>query len=304
MSVQQLSRPASDAAPEAAPPRRPARRPRNPDAIWRVYFRKPLVRIALPILVVIILASVIGPMLTGDPFATNHPTFVPPNAEYPLGTDNLGRDYLGRVLMGGQVSLLVGFSVAFLCLTVALVVGGLAGFYGGVLDTVLVKISEFFQVIPGIVLALVAAAILGSNLAMIVIILSVTMWPGVARIVRAEAMRISQLGYVESQRAAGFLSLRILWSDVLPNAMPPVLVATTMTVARAILAESGLSFLGIGDANRPSWGALLNQAQPYISTAWWLALFPGLCIFIVVLAINLLGDALNDALNPSIGRVK
>ncbi|WP_448005934.1 ABC transporter permease [Agromyces bauzanensis] len=304
MSVQQLSRPASDAAPEPTPPPRPARRPRNPDAIWRVYFRKPLVRIAMPILVVIILASVIGPLLTGDPFATSHPTFIPPNAEYPLGTDNLGRDYLGRVLMGGQVSLLVGFSVAFLCLTVALVVGGLAGFYGGVLDTVLVKISEFFQVIPGIVLALVAAAILGANLAMIVIILSVTMWPGVARIVRAEAMRISQLGYVESQRAAGFLSLRILWSDVLPNAMPPVLVATTMTVARAILAESGLSFLGIGDANRPSWGALLNQAQPYISTAWWLALFPGLCIFIVVLAINLLGDALNDALNPSIGRVK
>jgi peptide/nickel transport system permease protein len=304
VSVQQLARPASDASPEPTPPPVPARRPRNPDAIWRVYFRKPLVRVAMPILVFIILASVIGPLLTGDPFATNHPTFVPPSAEYPLGTDNLGRDYLGRVLMGGQVSLLVGFSVALLCLTVALIVGGLAGFYGGVLDTVLVKISEFFQVIPGIVLALVAAAILGANLGIIVAILAVTMWPGVARIVRAEAMRISQLGYVESQRAAGFPSLRILWSDVLPNAMPPVLVATTMTVARAILAESGLSFLGIGDANRPSWGALLNQAQPYISTAWWLAVFPGLCIFIVVLAINLLGDALNDALNPSIGRVK
>lgn len=304
MSVQQLSRPASGAAPKPTPPPRPARRPRNPDAIWRVYFRKPIVRIFMPILVSIALASVIGPLLTGDPFATNHPAFIPPNAEYPLGTDNLGRDYLARVLMGGQVSLLVGFSVAILCMTAALIVGGLAGFYGGVLDTVLVKISEFFQVIPGIVLALVAAAILGANLAIIVIILSVTMWPGVARIVRAEAMRISQLGYVESQRAAGFPSLRILWSDVLPNAMPPVLVATTMTVARAILAESGLSFLGIGDANRPSWGALLNQAQPYISTAWWLALFPGLCIFIVVLAINLLGDALNDALNPSIGRVK
>lgn len=304
MSVQQLSRAASDAAPQPTPPPRPARRPRNPDAIWRVYFRKPLVRVALPILAIIILASVIGPLLTGDPFATNHPTFIPPGAEFPLGTDNLGRDYLGRVLMGGQVSLLVGFSVALLCLTVALVVGGLAGFYGGVIDTVLVKISEFFQVIPGIVLALVAAAILGANLGIILAILAVTMWPGVARIVRAEAMRISQLGYVESQRAAGFLSLRILWSDVLPNAMPPVLVATTMTVARAILAESGLSFLGIGDANRPSWGALLNQAQPYISTAWWLAVFPGLCIFIVVLAINLLGDALNDALNPSIGRVK
>ncbi|GAA3214670.1 ABC transporter permease [Microbacterium terregens] len=269
-----------------------------------MYFRKPIVRIFMPILLFMIVASLIGPLLTGNPFATNNPPFIPPDAEFPLGTDNLGRDYLARVLMGGQVSLLVGFSVALLCLTLALVVGGIAGFYGGFMDTILVKISEFFQVIPGIILALVAASILGTNVAIIVVILALTMWPGVARIVRAEAMRISQLGYVESQRAAGFSSLRILWSDVLPNAMPPVLVATTMTVARAILAESGLSFLGIGDANRPSWGALLNQAQPYISTAWWLAFFPGLCIFLVVLAINLLGDALNDALNPSIGRVK
>ncbi|MCR2765092.1 ABC transporter permease [Microbacterium sp. zg.B48] len=302
MSVQQQSRPAADPTP--APPVRTARRPRNPDSVLRMYFRKPIVRIFMPILLLMIVASLIGPLLSGNPFATNNPPFIPPDSEFPLGTDNLGRDYLARVLMGGQVSLLVGFSVAILCLTLALVVGGIAGFYGGFMDTILVKISEFFQVIPGIILALVAAAILGTNVAIIVVILALTMWPGVARIVRAEAMRISQLGYVESQRAAGFSSLRILWSDVLPNAMPPVLVATTMTVARAILAESGLSFLGIGDANRPSWGALLNQAQPYISTAWWLAFFPGLCIFLVVLAINLLGDALNDALNPSIGRVK
>jgi len=282
-------------------PRKP---PRNPDSISRTFFRKPSVMIYGTILILMVLASLIGPLLTGDPFSTSHPRFQPPSLEFPLGTDNLGRDYLARVLNGGRVSLLVGFSVAALCVTVALIVGGLAGFYGGVLDIVLVKVSEFFQVIPGLVLALVAAALLGANITIIVIILAVTMWPGVARIVRAEAMRIAQLGYVESQRAAGFSGLRILWSDVVPNALPPVLVATTMTVARAILAESGLSFLGIGDANQPSWGALLNQAQPYIATAWWLPLFPGLCIFIVVLAINMLGDALNDALNPSIGKVK
>jgi peptide/nickel transport system permease protein len=299
MTVQQL-RPDRTATIGTVPRGRNA----NPDAVWRVFLRKPTARIFLPIVILIVLASFVGPLFTVDPFAANNPTFVPPGGEFVLGTDNLGRDYLARVLMGGQVSLLVGFSVAVLCLTLALIVGGLAGFYGGFLDTVLVKISEFFQVIPGLILALVAASLLGSNVAIIVAILAITMWPGVARVVRAEAMRISQLGYVESQRAAGFHSLRILWSDVLPNAMPPVMVATTMTVARAILAESGLSFLGIGDANRPSWGALLNQAQPYISTAWWLAVFPGLCIFIVVLAINLLGDALNDALNPSIGKVK
>ncbi|GAA1696471.1 ABC transporter permease [Microbacterium sediminicola] len=289
--------------PETTPIPLPARRT-GPDAVWWAFLRKPSTLVFLPIVVLMILLSFLGPLFTGDPVAIGHPVLQAPDLQYPMGTDQLGRDYLPRVLMGGQVSLLVGFSVALLCLTLALVVGGLAGYYGGALDVVLVKISEFFQVIPGLVLALVAAALLGSSVTMIVIILAVTMWPGVARIVRAEAARISQLGYVESQKAAGFGNLRILWSDVIPNAMPPVMVATTMTVARAILAESGLSFLGIGDANRPSWGALLNSAQSYVSSAWWLAIFPGLCIFIVVLAVNMLGDSLNDALNPSIGRVK
>lgn len=274
------------------------------DTVWAAFLRRPQTRVFLPILAVMVLATVVGPLLAGDPVATDHPVLQPPSAEYPFGTDNLGRDYLARVLAGGQVSLLVGFSVALLCLTLALVVGGLAGYFGGVMDAVLVKVAEFFQVIPGLVLALVAASLLGSNVWLIVIILSLTLWPGVARIVRAESARIAQLGYVESQKAAGFSGLRILWSDVLPNAMPPVMVATTMTVARAILFESGLAFLGIGDANRPSWGALLNSAQGYLTSAGYLALLPGLCIFITVLAINMLGDSLNDALNPAIGKVK
>ncbi|GGA60906.1 ABC transporter permease [Pseudoclavibacter endophyticus] len=276
------------------------------DTTTRVFLGMPTARIFIPLLLLMIAVTFIGPLLyPGDPEATAYPTLLPPGSDGLLfGSDNLGRDYLARVLQGGSVSLLVGVGVALLCLTVALIVGGLAGYFGGWVDMMLVKISEFFQVIPGIVLALVAAAILGANMWLIVIILSITMWPSVARIVRSEAMRIRQLGYVESQRAAGFSAVRIIWSDVLPNAMPPILVATTMTVARAILAESALSFLGIGDANNPSWGALLNQAQAHMQTGWWLALLPGLCIFIVVLAINLLGDALNDALNPMLGRVK
>lgn len=280
------------------------RRRRNPDSVWRLFIRKPTTLVYLTLLIVMVLLAVVGPMLAGDPVATGHPVLLAPGGEFLLGTDHLGRDFLARLLHGGQISLLVGFAVAFLCLTLALVIGGLAGFYGGILDTVLVKVMEFFQVIPGLVLALVAAALLGSDVTIIVIILAVTMWPGVGRIVRGEAMRIAELGYVESARAAGFSGLRILWSDVLPNAMPPILVATTMTVARAILLESGLSFLGIGDSNRPSWGALLSSAQMYMSTGWWLAFFPGLCIFIVVLSINMLGDLLSDALTPTIGRVK
>nr|WP_246220815.1 ABC transporter permease [Phytoactinopolyspora mesophila] len=278
--------------------------PGQRESVWKSYIRKPGTIVFLTLLVIMTLISFVGPIFAGSPISVSHPTLAPPSSEYPMGTDQLGRDYLAWVLRGGQVSLLVGFTVAILCMTLGLIVGGLAGFYGKFADTLLVKVAEFFQVLPGIILALVAAALLGANVWIIVAILSLTLWPAVARIVRAETMRIAQLGYVESARAAGFKSLRILWSDVIPNAMPPVIVATTMTVGRAILVESALAFLGIGDANRPSWGALLNSAQSYMQSGWWLALFPGLCIFTVVLAVNMLGDSLNDSLNPSIGKVK
>lgn len=271
---------------------------------WRVFLRKPSTRVFIPLLGVFVLMAVLGPLFVGDPSATGAPELLAPSAGHPLGTDHLGRDYLSRLVNGSQVSLLVGFAVAVLCMSIGLVVGGLAGYHGGWMDTVMVKLAEFFQVLPGIVLALVAAALLGANVFIIVAILSITMWPAVARIVRAEAMRISQLGYVESAKAAGFPSVRIILTDVLPNAMPPVLVATSMTVGRAILIESGLAYLGIGDPSHPSWGALLNSAQAYMRDGWWLAVAPGLCIFLVVLAVNMLGDALNDAYNPTVGRVK
>ncbi|UUT36208.1 ABC transporter permease [Microbacterium elymi] len=279
-----------------------ARRRRS--SAWRTFFRKPSTLVFGILLVVIALISFLGPFFVGDPVTTSQTVLAPPSAEYPLGTDMLGRDYLARVVYGGQISLLVGFSVALLCMTFGLLVGGLAGYYGGFADTALVKVAEFFQVLPGLVLALVAAALLGSSVLIIVVILAITMWPAVGRIARAEAMRISQLGYVESAKAAGFRGPRIIWSDVIPNAMPPVLVATSMTVGRAILVESGLAYLGVGDSNRPSWGALLNSAQAYMQSGWWLALFPGALIFLTVLAINILGDGLNDAFNPTVGRVK
>lgn len=270
----------------------------------RVFLRKPTTLIFIPVLLAITLFVVVGPLFLPNPILAAFPSLQPPGPEHLLGTDALGRDYLARVANGGRISLTVGFSVALLCLTLGLTIGGLAGYYGGLLDLALVKVAEFFQVLPGILLALVAAALIGQNFVLIVIILSVTMWPAVARIVRAEAMRIRQLGYVESARAVGFGGLRIIWSDVIPNLLPPVLVATTLTVGRAILVESGLSYVGIGDSSNPSWGSLLNAAQANLRDGWWLAVAPGACIFLVVLAVNLLGDALNDSFNPMIRRVK
>jgi peptide/nickel transport system permease protein len=290
---------------ESAPLTEPIRMKRSRRSTpWRIFLRQPSTIVFLVVLAALILMSFVGPFFVGSPVATGNPALKAPGAEHLMGTDMLGRDYLARVVNGGRISLFVGFGVAFLCMTIGIVVGGLAGFYGGFMDAALVKVAEFFQVLPGLVLALVAAALLGSNVWIIVIILAVTMWPAVARIVRAEAMRISQLGYVESAKAAGFRGPRIIWSDVMPNAMPPALVATSMTVGRAILIESGLAYLGIGDANNPSWGALLNSAQGHMHTGWWLAVFPGLLIFAAVLAVNILGDRMNDALNPTVGRVK
>ena len=304
-STKSIEIPTAEEPPEIAvtmpigTPRRPGRA-----STARAFLRKPSTIFFLAVLAIIAFVSFVGPFLVGSPVSTDNPVLQPPSLQYPMGTDMLGRDYLARVVNGGRISLFVGFSVAFLCMTIGVVIGGLAGYYGGAMDAALVKIAEFFQVLPGLVLALVAAALLGSNVWIIVAILAITMWPAVARIARAEAMRISQLGYVESAKAAGFRGPRIIWSDVIPNAMPPVLVATSMTVGRAILIESGLAYLGIGDANNPSWGALLNTAQGYMQTGWWLAVFPGLLIFLTVLAVNILGDALNDSLNPTVGRVK
>jgi len=298
--------PTSEEPPELAlttPISNPGQR-RSRASTTRAFLGKPATIVFLIVLAAIVTVSFIGPYLVGNPVTTSHPILHAPDLEFLMGTDALGRDYLARVVNGGRISLFVGFSVAFLCMTIGLVIGGLAGYYGGFLDAGLVKVAEFFQVLPGLVLALVAAALLGSNVWIIVAILALTMWPAVARIARAEAMRIAQLGYVESAKAAGFRGLRIIWSDVIPNALPPVLVATSMTVGRAILIESGLAYLGIGDANNPSWGALLNTAQGFMQTGWWLAVFPGALIFLTVLAVNILGDSLNDALNPTVGRVK
>ena len=271
---------------------------------WRTFFTRPVTLVYLGVLLALTLFCFVGPFFGRNPIATDAPVMLPPSTEFPAGTNSLGQDMLARMMVGGQASLLVGLWVAVLSMVLAVGIGAIAGFFGGLADTLLTKITEFFQVVPALVLALVAVAIVGTGLPLIIAVLSLTMWPPTARIMRAECMRLASAGYVESARAAGFSTSRILWSDVIPNAMAPVIVSTTMTVGRAILAESALAFLGLGDPSRPSWGTLLYEAQSYLQFAWWLTVFPGAAIFITVLAANMLGDALNDSLNPTIGKVK
>jgi peptide/nickel transport system permease protein len=288
---------------------RPPRRETFADRFARIVLlrgarRRGLALLCLSVLILIVLSCFVGPQFAHNPSSTAFQPLSAPSLAHPMGTDELGRDQLARMLAGGQTSLIVGALVAAICLTIALAVGGFSGFFGGWVDTGLMRVAEIFQVVPAIILALVAVALLGSSLAIIILLLAATMWPQVARIARSETLKISELGYVESARAVGFGPLHILWSDILPNAFPPILVATTMTAGRAILLESGLAFLGLGDANQPSWGALLSTAQTHIQSAWWLTFYPGIAIFLVVLAINLLGDIWNDNLNPALERVK
>lgn len=280
-----------------------APRPRHRSIMGRL-LEQTDVSICLGVLLVALLVCFIGPLFTPDPNRVEFDALLAPSLAHPMGTDALGRDLFARVLVGGRISLVVGIAVAGLCLVSGLLVGGLAGYYGGVMDWAMMKLSEIFQVLPTIMIALVAVALWGQSMIIIVMVLALTMWPPVARIARIETVRISQMGYVESARCAGFGGLRILVSDVLPNALAPVVASATITAGWAILLESGLSFLGMGDANRPSWGGLLNAARDHIDTAWWLSLFPGFAIVVVVVAINMLGDALNAAFNPTIGRVK
>ncbi|WP_194396300.1 ABC transporter permease [Microbacterium atlanticum] len=285
-------------------PGRPSRRRSGPTWVRRL-FRTPSAIISLVFMALIVLGSTIGPLIyPRNPIAAIYPPLLPPSVAFPLGTDQLGRDFLARVLAGGSVTVFVGIAVALLCLTIGLVIGAIAGFYGGPVDMVLTKVVEFFQVIPALIIALVASYLLGASVPLVVGVLAITMWPQVARIARAEARRISTLGYVESARAAGFSQWRVLVSEAVPNMLPPVIVSATMTAALAILTESGLSFIGLTDPQTPSWGSLLSSAQPYMQTAWWLAVVPGLLIFLIVLAVNGLGETMNDILNPTLSRVK
>jgi peptide/nickel transport system permease protein len=245
--------------------------------------------------VVAFLADRIAPL---DPFAPVGTPLLPPSAAHLMGTDDLGRDLFSGVIHGARTSLVIAVAVSAVASLIGILVGAGAGWRGGILDDVLMRLTEFVQVIPRFFLAVVVIALFGPGLDRLILLLALTSWPLMARVVRAEVLSVKSRDFVEAARSLGAPPARILARDILPNALGPTIVVASLNAAGVILLEAGLSFLGLGDPDVVSWGYLANNAQRFLRIAWWMAVFPGVAIALAVLGLNLLGDAVSDALNP------
>jgi peptide/nickel transport system permease protein len=281
--------------------------------IWRSYRRHKPAMIGTIIVLVFALAAIFAPYISPwDPKKTNLDAMLqPPSAEHIMGTDELGRDLLTRILYGGRVSLSIGVMAMALAVVVGAIVGGVAGFYGGWVDNVLMRFTDMMLAFPQLFILIILAlalrdipieALRGTAFASvfsIVLVIAVLAWMRVARLVRASFLSLKEKEFIEAARSCGVSNLRIMIRHLLPNAMSPIIVAATFRVATSIITESGLSYLGFGvQPPTPTWGNMLKNAQDQMTRAPWTAIFPGLMIFIAVIAINFIGDGLRDALDP------
>lgn len=269
--------------------------------IWRRFRRSTIATVAVVFVVLMTLIAAAAPILAPYPpdGVELGRRLLPPGPLHLFGTDDLGRDVLSRMIHGARVSLAVGFLATALSLVAGTFLGAIAGYYGGAADWIVSRLIEVVLCFPFLLLVLAIVAMFQPSIWTILIALAVTSWTTEARFVRAEFLRIREMEYAQAARASGARDPRIIFRHLLPNALGPVLVSASFGVASAILAESALSFLGFGVAlPTASWGSILAVAQDYIEFAWWLALFPGIAIFVTVAAFNLIGDRLRDALDP------
>ncbi|MFT4191703.1 MAG: ABC transporter permease [Comamonas sp.] len=276
-------------------------RPRVLSESWQVFLRNPSGLAGLLILVAIIAIALAASILyPGDPLDMVAEPLVWPftQAEVPLGTDSLGRNVAAGLAHGARVSLAVGAVAAVISVGIGIAVGAAAGYFGGRVDDILVRVTELFQTVPTFLFVIVIVAIGQPSVSVIVLAIGLAAWPVIARLVRAEFRWLRESEFVQAARSQGFSDLRIIFQEILPNALPPVIVTSSVLVASAILIESALSFLGMGDPNQVSWGSMIGEGRELLRTAWYLTALPGCAIILSVLALNLLGDALNDAFNP------
>ncbi len=268
------------------------------DGILRFLRHRPAVGGLALLLAVLLAAALAGVIYPGDPFSIVGKPFQPPFGEHLLGTDTLGRDLAAGLLHGARTTLLVGVVATVIASLVGITIGGLAGYFGGRLDNLLMRFTELFQTIPFFLFAILLVAVLGSSLRSVIFAIAVVSWPPMARLVRGEFMAMRNREFVQACVSLGMGHTRIIVVHILPNTLSSIIVTGSLMVATAILVESGLSFLGLSDANTMSWGFIIGSGRTVLRTAWWICAAPGLAILLTVMAINLVGDGLNDALNP------
>lgn len=270
---------------------------------WRSLRRNPLAMLGLGGLLVLVLASLLAPWVTSSsPLAVSYKNILAqPSWQHPFGTDDLGRDLFSRILWGGRQSL----SAAFLAISIAwlggIVIGLYSGYYGGIADAIIMRIADVLMAFPGILLLLSIIAVLGPGLKTILIALGISEIPWTARLVRASVLAAKNNEYVTAAKVLGGSDLYIMYTQILPNIVPPLIVYSTLGLGGAIMTMAGLSYIGLGaQPPAPEWGAMLNAGRDYLRSAWWMSIFPGLTIFVSVLCVNLLGDGLRDALDPKL----
>lgn len=268
---------------------------------WLRFLVNPLAVAGLLVIVALVLVAALAPWIaTHDPLAQNLAVRLqPPSAEHWFGTDQIGRDLFSRIVYGARITLYIVLLVTVIVAPIGLFIGTLAGYYGGIIDVALMRLTDIFLAFPGLVLALAFVAALGPGLENAVIAISLTNWPGFARLARAETLIVRSSDYIAASRLQGASSMRIMFMHIVPMCMPSVIVRATLSMAGVILTAAGLGFLGLGaQPPSPEWGAMLSSGRRFMLDYWWMATFPGLAILLVSLAFNLFGDGLRDVLDP------
>ena len=272
---------------------------------WRVFRSNKAAIVGLVMLSLLLVTMAVGPGWYGvAPMDIMAQPFTPPFIDNKvwLGTDYLGRDVLAGMLVGGRATVLVGLAAASLAVLIGIGIGATAGFFGGWIDTALSRLIELFQVLPALLFAMVLVTLFTPSLMVVVCAIGLVAWTGTARLARAEFMRLRGMEFASAARAMGAGPLRLMVREILPNALPPLIVSASLIIGSAILFEAGLSFLGLSDPNVMSWGMMIGNNRRNILECWWAVTFPGAAIFATVLSVSLIGDGLNDALNPKLHR--